>query len=481
MSQERPLFSVVIPLEFHRGHWEHAWLGWYEQSVDKSLYEIILVVPPDFSSSEELQALRQLGARLEFADWRHDIGLCAAGATRAHGAYLFFTESHCRPAPDVLALCIRAFADHPDWAGFSCHSVPICHNRLSEAEAEMYQADIEYGMKVHPWLKILDHCFVTRRQVYEQCGGLRAEFGHFAEWVLAANYHARGHTVGYLEEACFHHYYVGKLDELKEFTLDFVRGEIRYFSEGTRDAGRAYLDDPVEWICRDNFDSGLARDILRAALRIGGAGPHAPRFAAKGHAVWRWLAIAACGDALARGAGLIAAVRARCVLLAMLAGGSRQSISHWFKRYIADLIHLWRLNCIHAVRAATDVDAVSGTADCVLAWAGFHALETWSGSSFRWSETEAAIRLRGVRGRNIVRIRSPAIREPLDHIAMRFFLDGEPLTSGVIAVEADTFILDIDLPPSGVASLAWICPRFAAVSDPRRLGLPVASIEIRAV
>ncbi|NYG45035.1 hypothetical protein GGD67_002483 [Bradyrhizobium sp. IAR9] len=256
---ESPLFSIIIPLEYHRGQWEQSWLGWTSQTADKSLYEIILVVPPDFKTREALKALAGDEARLEFTDSEHDIGLCAFGATKARGSYLFFTESHCWPAPDVIELCIRAIEAHPEWAGFSCHSVPICHNRLSVAEAAMYQADIEFGMKRHPWRKVLDQCFVTRRDVYWECGGLREELGHFAEWVLAAAYHARGHTIGYLQEARFHHYYIGKIGELKTFTLDFVRGEIRYLGEAHRDPGSELLEVPTEWSKRDDFDTALAR------------------------------------------------------------------------------------------------------------------------------------------------------------------------------------------------------------------------------
>jgi hypothetical protein len=294
--------------------------------------------------------------------------------------------------------------------------------------------------------------------------------------VLAANYHARGHTVGYLEEARFHHYYVGKLDELKEFTLDFVQGEIRYFSESPRDAGRAYLDQPVEWSCQDNFDSGLARDIVRAACRLDGAETGRLGFAARRHAIWRWLAIAACGDGLARGAALIVTLWTRCTLTAMLAVGSRERILRWFKRYIADLIHFQRLDGIRAARPGTDARAVQRLGDCVLAQAGFHAVETWSGSGFRWSETEAAVRIRGAAGRSIIRIQSLAIRGPLALIGVRFFLDGAPVPGAAISHDADSFMLNIDVPPSGTASLAWICPLFDAAGDARRLGLPVTAI-----
>lgn len=472
---DRPLFSIIIPLEFHRGQWEHAWRAWSEQTVDKSLYEIILVVPPDFPKREELCAFGDFRVRFEFVDCRHDIGLCAAGATRALGDYLFFTESHCRPEPDVLELCIRAFADHPDWAGFSCRSVPVCHNRLSKAEAEMYQADIEFGMKVHPWLKVLDQCFVTRREAYEQCGGFHPELGHFAEWVLAAGYHARGYTLGYLEEARFHHYYVGKLDELKTFTLDFVQGEIRFFSEGSRDPGGAYLEVPVEWSCQDNFDSGAARDILRASLAIPGPGLRLP---ARGRAIWRWLGIAAFGDGLTHVTGIIAVLHARCALIAMLRVGSPESVSDRFKRYIAALIHLQRVNCIRIARRAKRDGGPALPEEHVLARVGFYPLETWSGRKFRWSETEAAVRIRGPAGRTIVRIQSPVIREPLDRIGARFFLDGARVANRSITVEHDAFVLTLDLPASGTATLAWMCPRFRAVGDSRRLGLPVAAIEI---
>ena len=136
----------------------------------------------------------------------------------------------------------------------------------------MYQADIEFGMKQHPWRKVLDQCFVTRRDVYRECGGLREELGHFAEWVLAAAYHARGYSIGYLEEARFHHYYVGELDELKQFTLDFVQGEIRYLSEARNDAGSELLDIPVEWSARSEAGTSLARNALNALLRYSLAG-----------------------------------------------------------------------------------------------------------------------------------------------------------------------------------------------------------------
>ncbi|MBR0720477.1 hypothetical protein JQ612_32425 [Bradyrhizobium manausense] len=473
LSPDRPLFSVIIPLEHHRGQWEQSWLGWTSQTADRSLYEIILVVPPDFTARAELKALAGDAARLEFADCVHDIGLCAVGAARASGRYLFFTEAHCWPEPDVIALCIRAIDDHPDWAGFSCRSVPICHNRLSEAEAAMYQADIEFGMKQHPWRKVLDQCFVTRRDVYWECGGLRQELGHFAEWVLAAGYSARGYAIGYLEEARFHHYYVGRVGELKTFTLDFVQGEIRYLSDDRRDPGSELLEIPREWSEMDDFDRPLALHALKALLCDGGW----RRPGEKLRAVWRWIEPALLGDLHLRLAALLAVAHARSMLTALLLVGSSSAVAHWLKRYIASLIRLQRLVCIHDVRGrAGPAQRLLG--DHVLARIGFHGLEVAAGHTFRWSEPEAAVRIRGVAGRNMVCIRSPALRAPLAKIGAQFYLDGARVDPAAIEIGRDRYTLSLDLPRSGIAILAWACPVLIGVGDVRRLGLSVVGIEV---
>jgi hypothetical protein len=472
-----PLFSVIIPLEYHRGQWEQSWLGWVSQTADKSLYEIILVVPPDFKARDELRALAGDEARLEFSNSDHDIGLCSFGARKARGRYLFFTESHCWPEPDVLELCMRAIETHPDWAGFSCHSVPICHNRLSVAEAAMYQADIEFGMKQHPWRKVLDQCFVTRSDVYWECGGLREELGHFAEWVLAAAYHARGHAIGYLEEARFHHYYIGEVGELRQFTLDFVQGEIRYLSEGRSDPGSELLDVPIEWSGRGDCDPALARHALNALVRYSLSGRGWKRPGEKLRSFCRWAAPALLGNLPARWSAHLATAWARCVLAVLAIVGSSEAIARWMRRYIAALIRLQRLDCIH--RAESDSRPPSGRlGDQVLAQAGFHAVEVAAGHTFRWSEPQAAVRIEGPPGRNIVRIHSPALRAPLHRIRTQFYLDGVRIHDSAIAIGQDSYTIDVDLPPSGIAVLAWACPVFRGVDDSRLLGLSVVGIEL---
>ncbi|SCB52428.1 hypothetical protein GA0061098_101778 [Bradyrhizobium shewense] len=474
---ESPLFSIIIPLDDHRGQWRQSWLGWTSQSVDRSLYEIILAVPPDAQLRADIEALVGHDAHLEYSESNHDIELSALGAAKARGSYLFFTESHCRPEPDVLELCLRAIEDHPDWSGFSCRSIPVCHNALSEAEAAMYQSDIEFGMKVHPWLKVLDQCFVTRRDVYEECGGLRTDLGHFAEWVLAASYYARGHVIGYLDGACVHHYYVGRLDELETFTLDFVQGQIRYLSEARDDPGSELLEIPLDWSKQGEFDASLARHALKALVRDSLAGRGWKRPDEMLRAFLRWVAPALFGGLGTRAAARLGVIRAHTVLTALERIGSSEAIGRWMKRYIAALIRLQRFDCIsHLSRQGRPAAGLMGKH--VLAQIGFHAEESSAGHTFRWSEPQAALRIEGPPGRNIVRIRSPALRAPLEAIGAHFYLDGAPVDPAAIVIGCDSYTLSLDLPPSGIATLAWSCPVLRGVGDSRPLGLSIVAIDV---
>jgi hypothetical protein len=412
--------------------------------------------------------------RLEYSQQSHDIGLCAVGAAVARGKFLFFTESHCWPEANVLELCWQAFGAHADWAAMSCSSVRVCHNRLSVAEADMYDADIAYGMNVHPWRKVLDQCFVTDREAYQACGGLEPELGHYAEWVLAARYAARGHRIGYLPEARVHHYYVGEIGELKTFTLDFVAGEIAYFKRGARGPGDELLEVPPEWSCRDNFDPGMARAILSMCLR-----DLATRRIPAIGGVLRWAFPALLGDGVARAASALAVVNAHVATWLTSRLGPPEWLRRSLKYYIAALIGYQRLSLIETERLNSAAGAEeSNSRTAVLNQTGFYPLEQYRGQTFRWSEAEAAVRFRAPSGGLSIRITCLSVRGPWDQIDLRFYLDGRPIPNDVVSTGPNGFEIRLVVPPSGAAILGWICRAFPARSDLRRLGLPILNFEL---
>lgn len=483
-----PVFSIIIPLEFHRGQWEQCWKGWNDQTVARSTYETILVVPPGFQQQTLLKEFSADG--VEFSEHSHDIGLCHAGAAKARGKYLIFTEAHCWPEPDVLEKCLQAISDNPDWAGFSCRSVPITHNRLSKAEAAMYMADIEYAMHDHPWRRILDQCFVTKRDAYENCAGFRPELGHFAEWVLAASYFRHGYKLGYCPEARFHHYYTGSLGELREFTLDFVAGEIRYFGELPAASG-SLLEPPPEWMCQGNFDRDTARSILAIAAKS--LWPPPRRFVRHFyHSIGttaRWIVPAIFGDWVARGIAEAHVTWAQAGLLLARAMGSESILNARFKGYIAALIAAQRLAVIGKLRrsgrerkdAVEDVAADVKASPDVFApgQTGFYPIEQYQGHQFRWSDAAAAMLIPVSAGTRQIRIDCLAVRDLTSPVCdLRFYLDGARIPAGRLKMEEKRVTIDLDAATPRVLTLGWTCVPMRPPADPRRLGLPIKGLEL---
>lgn len=455
-----PLFSVVIPLESHRALWEKCLRAWLMQSIANSEYELLLVCPPDFSERDHLERLlRDTNSvwRVLESDHKHDMGLCAFGAQHARGRYLFFTEAHCWPANDVLALCAEAFEQHHDWVGLSCRSLPVTATRRGEAEAAMYVADIDHGMSVHPWRKILDQCFVTRREVYARCGGFKPEFGHFAEWALAANYHALGFFVGYLPEAHFSHPYFGDLTGLRFFTLDFVGGETRYLSDATSEPGSPLIETPDEWMTEGNFDASLARALLKIAILH-----RKPRTAL------RWLTPAIFGDRLYRAASWLGMVANRVRVLAAMPFSSRRKRSVAFKNYSAAVIHHQRLSSI-----AHERNRRGGSAR-----AGFHPIESVDGTQFRWSEPVAIVRIELPAGRSTIVTDCLTFAAILTMKELRFRLGGKEVADADVLLEPHRVLITTHSERAHPSTLSWVCSRMNAPNDPRVLGLPVTSVEV---
>lgn len=453
-----PFFSVIIPLEWHRERWEQCLRAWQTQTLDDSQYELILVLSPSFTERDRLLALLAEADgryRVVTSESNHDMGLCAFGAEQAGGQFLFFTESHCWPEQDVLALCVQAFEEQPNWAGLSCRSLPVSFNRLGAAEGAMYDAEISYGMTVHPWRKILDQCFVTRRDAYLQCGGFKPEFGHFAEWALAANYHAHGLFLGYLPQACFYHQYLGGLGELRRFSLDFVRGEIRYLSDNHDEPGSHLIELPDEWIDRGNFDRALAQTLFKAALRE-----------ARLSTAQRWLTPAIFGDRAQRAKASLAVAASHVGVTLAKVFKSDPKLRLAYKTYQAAVQHQQRLSSIANERATGHQPDV-----------GLYHVESAGGTEFRWSELAAAVRIDLPAGRCTVVLDCAQIFL-LPRIAqLRFGLDGQTIPNADVQLEPFRILISIHSASAHPATLSWTCSRFDAPSDWRALGLPLAKIE----
>jgi len=262
-------FSILIPLGFTRGLAEQCVRAWTaEQRYPRDRYKLLIAAPARCDVAEIALLGSMLGAQDQIVsiDADHDITLVAEAARRVRGEVLIFTEGHCIPEPDFLQACDRAFAEHPEWAGFSGGSKPLVHNLLSEIEAEMYVDDIERNLREHPWLTVLDQCFVVKRTAYETSGGLDVRFGHFAEHVLAARLHRAGMAIGFDPRAAIAHHYVGDIAELIEFARDYGHGQASFASEAGSDPCGDLFSPPDVWRTRIAVEPAVGRRMVRLLL-----------------------------------------------------------------------------------------------------------------------------------------------------------------------------------------------------------------------
>jgi hypothetical protein len=494
-----PRFSVIIPLEFHRGQGEECLRGWTQwQDFRRAGFEIVLAIPPSLPKSEVASMRAMLGPHDQAIDLphEHDIALCAAAAKQARGEFLFFTESHCHPEPDVLTQAELAFQEHPEWAGFSCESVPITHNLLSQVEAALYGRDIRAAMQ-HPWRKVLDQCFVVRRDAYLATGGFDPETGHFGEWLLSARFQQRGMKLGYWPRARVRHFYIGELPEWREFTEDFAEGEMRFMTKATSDPAADLFDEAPVWSARFALDRRRARCMakmlfrdLRARMSSQPSSDDPLQAEQQGSTAWHWrswfiwLSRAVLGgssqslacharvwwsyaklhwclwriDAASSGAAL----GRLCTALARLSGNR--------------FLRQWRARSEEA-SASASLPVENGTwipkKFSELVQVGFHPHETFQGQPLRWSEPAGMVELPLPEGRYDIKLACMDRGSALD---IRFYVNEKPVPAQKVTVRKTSITVKVRTRGPGPVRLGWVCNPHTSQDDPRALGVAVRRV-----
>jgi hypothetical protein len=499
-----PRFSIIVPLESHRGQAVRCLRGWAkEQLFPREQFELVVASPPGYPRGELDEIRRLLGPQdriLELAH-EHDMALCAVAAEAARGEVLFFTESHCLPEPDTLAAADEVVRLHPEWAGFSCRSVPVTRNLLSRIEAESYGRDIEFGMTQHPWRKVLDQGFVARRSAYVQAGGFDAKFGHFAEWLIAARFYALGLTIAYAPDVRIHHVYIGKFGEWRRFTADFIQGQMRYLALEPSDPLESMFDEVPEWTGRRNLERDAARRICRMLLfdlrDSSASGGRGRRLSTLRRWHWRilrsWLVRAIAGDSSVLIRAQLKRFSARLGLQLDLLRRDQARAEEHHARCCTAIATVERTRFLRRRSRDLGRNATSrpplGDASPVPAgrWApgrldevhgvGFHMASGNGAEAIRWSEPAAYVELPLAPGPYEIDL-NLLFRPPVrGEQHLRFYLDEKPVPSENVRTHDDHVKLRVDIPESSsVTRLGWVCAAHHAEGDHRALGLPVVSV-----
>jgi Glycosyl transferase family 2 len=479
-------FSVIVSLRSHRSCALDCVRGWVTtQKLPATEYEIIAVLPvsdPD-RLREPIAALLRPHDRLILSNAVHDVAQCVEGAAAARGDYLLFTESHAWPERDVLLEILAEFERNPNWTAISGGTISVAPTRLSRAEADHYNRDIHNAMTGHPWRKVLNQIFITRRQAYIDAGGYDPELQHFAEWELAARYFDRGFEIGFAPHITIFHHSAGNIAELSEFTRSFVSGEIEFFARGRATASVIWSQIPPEWATRGALNHRLTHALAACMRKALLTWPRPALLPTVLRESMVWSMLATGGARLALGAAEWRVKLDRLLLAATVVAGSRAMSSQRFTAWVAAVIHLHRLNEI-VMRLAAPLP-VDDSSEMLAAddrdagrMVGFHLLESYQSVPMRWSGPAAMVELQLGCGQKRITIDCAPVRSPLSRVKPAFFIDEKPVPNDLLSYSGHGAVIALQERPPGRLRLAWVCEPFAATHDTRRLGLPVTRIAV---
>jgi hypothetical protein len=410
-----------------------------------------------------------------------------AGAMRARGDILFFTEPHCLAQSDTVAEII-AFMDAHPVDGLCARTVPICVNPMGRAEARMFDTGCNEWSKPEHWVKVIIRGFGIRKSSYESVGGFEYSLDRFAEWLMAARLRSRGYELAYAPGVAVQHRYGDYFGLFDEDIKEFTDGECRFRLEsGETQLVREFFGEPPEWAralsIRNAPTWRAVRPLARRAFRR--------------RAIRSPLADSACIQELTRWRlarllakrALVPKYQARVHFwkLAYRLSLTEKQRAHAFRSYYMAATEYCRVRFalredLAARQQTVRPDYALSVLDEHDLW-GFSNVESHQDVAFRWARPFASIRVRLSPDARSGAIQLAAVRplEPERDLAL--FLDDAPLEITHFDTAAWTIHFRVPADTVDPESDQWLSIhtdrwRHPDVlrTDRRALGLPIKAV-----
>jgi hypothetical protein len=483
--------SVLVPLADARGDAvDHLRTWTHEQTLPRDRYQLVITsAGSDPAVERQVQEILAPHDRLERIPEGGVYGLLHAAARKSDSQWLLLTENHCEADPACLATVVDALESEPEVDALNLDHHHITENRSGELAAQWFDRVYDDWARPERWTKdsrLNLVGFVINRRVYDQAGGLKDEYGDFAMGLLSARLHEMRARIEHAPARILHVH--THIREHHEHSVDYARGEC---------LARSREDD--EFLERYFGHGGVLRNRLR----------YRPELARRATAV---LASSATRALFRRRTELPWLLRELAVRLPACVGGPRPPalwealvfrITEWTATHLplspqgrwwsylraqdaaVRLTHLrWIDSHPEALPPPSStvgprrVDEL-GPHELV----PVHTLEEHDGRPFRWVEPVAQLRLRGAEGGATIRVDTGALRPSLLHYVRAVYVNGRRVPPRTLRDEGG--VLVAPLPKAGrdaaldVTILARpLEPSSRGPIDPRRLGLPVFSVEV---
>ncbi|MBL8794362.1 MAG: hypothetical protein JNM56_10690 [Planctomycetia bacterium] len=477
-----PSISVVIPFQDPRGRPEHLASWTRGQTLAGARYEIIVVAHENDAHQEALREQLRPGDRLLLTAATGPFAMYAVGAEAARGEILFFSEDHCIADRGCLEAVARYLADASHDGG-SVRWGHINRTEVARMEQLVSEIDARVWFQEGHWNRVRSRGFAIRRSVYLAAGGFAAEYGLFAEAILAARLHAQGRRVGYIAESGVRHINSLTLTEIRANIEDYSRHECLYLSRQNWDFCESYF--AASTVVQEATPLAAAaawwmqtRAVAAALLAAARSYPTAiPALVGELlHAPWR-LARCAWSSRLASRLALLTA---------------RWRYAFWNfneRRQLAAFRDHWQA-VVRWTRANYFAQTVPPAAPPL--WAAHQAIpltqlpgpypvEEQEGRPVRWTKPVATWRLNLSPGAHDIHIDTRALRGPTAALPIWFWWNGTPIPRAAVACQEGWLRIRVASKQStGDAEqhLTIVTPATRLPGCGRRLGLPVGELRI---
>ncbi|MDX6698809.1 MAG: hypothetical protein QOE65_2206 [Solirubrobacteraceae bacterium] len=487
-----PRVSLLFALYDARGDSaEHLRTWTHEQTLPRECYQVVVATAGgDPAVERELQALLAPGDVWVRAPGVEEIGLYDVAARKATAPWLVVTEAHCMADPDCLAQLTRTLDASPELEVALLELRQVAHDAEGRLGARWFE-QLDEQQAALEWDLLPLAGFAIRREAFFGSGGFDRRYEVFANFALSARLHARGAAVAVATGAVVNHIQEGVRPH-HAHSAEFTRGEFRFRADHDAEFCERYFGHQELWGRRLGYRGEVARGLARSLLTAG------VEAAAGRSRDTGWLLRELARRVPAAAAGVHPYVlRDRVGMTASERLLERASLpeDRRFPGYLRAQDRIVRLTQLRWIRDHVEppgpparatgtwtADALDGEA-----LVGAHGLERRDGRAFRWIEPVALLRLAPPPGEHVVTIDTGGLRgSPLDYVC-GVYAGGRPVGRG--AIEAVDGRLDVRLSPQlaeraaagGLAVLSRpLDTRGNGLRDPRRLGMPVVSVEMRA-
>jgi GT2 family glycosyltransferase len=268
-----PIFSIVVPTYHRRSELRLCLAAISKLETDPERFEVIVV--DDGSPSPAHDLVRVYDGTMDISlVVQRNAGPAAArnaGAGRARGRFLAFTDDDCAPAPDWLSALERHFGDAPNVAvgGLTVNALPDAYSVASQQLIDYLY--LYYKVVGSEGRFFTSSNLACPRDQFEDVGGFDTSFPRAGaeDREFCERWRASGHEMRYADDVVVKHFHELSLFSFWQQHFGYGRGAVFLHRARARRGGGKVKLEPLRFyidLVKFPLREGVQLQSLRGSL-----------------------------------------------------------------------------------------------------------------------------------------------------------------------------------------------------------------------